>query len=163
MIQRISTVTQCGPVQLLNLGTSNVRGRTQMWQHMDGSVRDIRKLLQLRDNCGFYCGILDHYAPAVVGSKKWNNDTNMKAFCTTTDIKAFGRHVLSVSDEAFIILVLVNSSPRWMAEIIRTETMVRCCAWPVLDSAKKHETDTWFSNRHKAPISGPRTTKQVCR
>ena len=83
-----------------------------MWEHMNDSVKDVRILLQLRNNCGFYCEILDHYAPAVVGSKKWNNDTNMKAFCTTTDIKVFGRHALSVSDEAFIIFVLVNASPR---------------------------------------------------
>ena len=30
-------------------------------------------------------------------------------------------HVLSMSDEAFIIFVLVNASPRWMAEIGCTE------------------------------------------
>ena len=101
-----------------------MRGRMQMWELMNGSTKDLQKLLQLRDNCAFYCDVLDHYAPAVVG-KRWNDDANMKAFCTTTDTKAFGRHVLLVSDEAFIILVLVNASPRWMAEIICAENMVR--------------------------------------
>lgn len=95
-----------------------------MYNLMNGSPNDQRKLLQMRANCAFYCEVLDHYAPAVVGVTKWNNDTNMQMFCTTHDTKAFAKHVLTVSDEAFIILVLINASPRWMAEIIRAESKV---------------------------------------
>ena len=90
-----------------------------MYHLMDGSQNALERLLKMRENCAFYCELLDHYAPAVVTT--WNCDENMKAFCTTNDTRAFAKHVLSVSDEAFIILVLVNSSPRWMAEIIRAE------------------------------------------
>ena len=34
---------------------------------------------------------------------------------------------MTMSDEAFIILVLVNSTPRWMAAILDAETKVRFC------------------------------------
>lgn len=91
---------------------------------MNGGPKDLQRLLQMRQNCAFYCEILDHYAPAVVGLQTWNNDSTMHSYCTTNDQKMFAKHVLSVSDEAFIILVLVNSSPRWMAEIIRAENQV---------------------------------------
>ena len=99
-----------------------------MYHLMDGSRKNLERLLNMRENCAFYCELLDHYAPAVVGMQTWNNDDNMRAFCTTNDTKAFAKHVLSVSDEAFIILVLVNASPRWMAEIIRSEKKVCYCS-----------------------------------
>jgi hypothetical protein len=101
-----------------------------MYHLMDGSQNALERLLKMRENCAFYCELLDHYAPAVVTT--WNCDENMKAFCTTNDTRTFAKHVLSVSDEAFIILVLVNSSPRWMAEIIRAEKQVRC-GWQLAD------------------------------
>ena len=105
------------------LGTSKERPGQPMWQLMDGSpLPQQKELLKMRaSNCAFYCAILDYYAPAVVlGNAKWNNDTNMEMFCTTPyGTKAFAKHVLTVSDEAFIILVLINASPRWIAEIIR--------------------------------------------
>jgi hypothetical protein len=107
-------------------GVSRGRAGQPMWQLMDGSPRDQQKLLQMRANCALYCAVLDHFAPAVVGGTKWNNDTNMHSFCTTSDTKAFAKHVLTVSDEAFIILVLINATPRWMAEVLRAEKKV-CC------------------------------------
>jgi hypothetical protein len=82
-------------------------------------------------NCAFYCEILDYYAPAVVGNTKWNNDTNMEMFCTTYDTKAFAKHVLTVSNEALIILVLINAAPRWMAEIIRDTNKVAMFAFAI--------------------------------
>ena len=91
---------------------------------MDDSQLAQQKLLKMRANCAFYCEILDYYAPAVVGNAKWNNDTNVEMFCTTYNTKAFAKHVLTVSNEAFIILVLINAAPRWMAEIIRDTNMV---------------------------------------
>ena len=105
-------------------GKSRGRGDHPMYHLMNGGPKDLQRLLQMRQNCAFYCEILDHYAPAVVGLQTWNNDNTMHSYCTTNDPKMFAKHVLSVSDEAFIILVLVNSSPRWMAEIIRAENQV---------------------------------------
>ena len=79
----------------------------------------------------FYCKILDHYASAVMVVQTWNNDNNMHSFCiVTTDTETFAKHVflsMTMSDEAFIILVLVNSTPRWMAAILDAETKVRFC------------------------------------
>jgi hypothetical protein len=95
-----------------------------MYTIMNGSPKDLERLLQLRENCAFYCEILDHYAPAIVQLKTWNNDDNMAAHCGTTDMKAFEQHVLSISDEAFILLVLINSAERWMADVMRTSKMV---------------------------------------
>jgi hypothetical protein len=99
-------------------GTSEEHAGQPMWQLMDGSPKAQQTLLQMRANCAFYCEVLDHYAPAVVGVAKWNNVTNMQLFCTTYDTRAFAKPVLTGSDEAFIILVLINATPPWMAEII---------------------------------------------
>jgi hypothetical protein len=85
--------------------------------------------LQLGDDCD--CKILDHYASAVMVVQTWNNDNNMHSFCiVTTDTETFAKHVflsMTMSDEAFIMLVSVNSTPWWMAEIIGAETTVRFC------------------------------------
>ena len=43
----------------------------------------------------------------------------MNLYCCTTDQKLWQQHVLSVSDEAFLVLVLLNYSKRWYAEISR--------------------------------------------
>ena len=91
---------------------------------MNGSDKDIARLLQMRDNCAFYCAILDLYAPPVVSVRGWNNDTNMATYCASNDYRVFGRHVLSISDEAFILLVLVNASARWMADVHSKQQMV---------------------------------------
>ena len=59
------------------------------------------------------------YAPCIVSYRTWNDDANMNRYCCTTDLKLFNAHVLSVSDEAFLLLVLINGGARWMAEIKR--------------------------------------------
>ncbi len=88
---------------------------------MNGSDKDIARLLQMRKKCVFYCSILDLYAPAVVSVRGWNNNANMAVYCASNDYRAFGRHVLSISDEVFILLVLVNASARWMADVQRKQ------------------------------------------
>jgi hypothetical protein len=92
---------------------------------MDGTVAAVDRLMLLRDHCRSYCEVLDHYGPAVLGNQTWNDDRNMSVFCDTNDVKAFGKHIMSVSDEAFIVLVLVNSSARWKAEVQRDKLKVR--------------------------------------
>jgi hypothetical protein len=71
----------------------------------------------MRKNCGFYSEILDMYAPAIVSAKVWNNEAYMKAYCGTDDPKEFSNHVLTLSDEAFLLLVLINYSANWYSEI----------------------------------------------
>ena len=92
---------------------------------MNGSDEHVRKMLGMRNDILFYSEFLDHYAPAVVGNLTWNDDAKMNAHCCTTDLRTFAKHILSVSDEAFIILVLVNAARRWMYEISRDKSMVR--------------------------------------
>lgn len=73
----------------------------------------------MRKNICFYAQILDQFAPCLVLAKNWNNDMKMNLYCCTTDQKLWQQHVLSVSDEAFLVLVLLNYSKRWYAEISR--------------------------------------------
>jgi hypothetical protein len=100
-------------------------GEIPMYELMNGSPQELQRMLEMRDNCLFYSEFIDYYAPAVVGSQVWNDDANMKAHCSTNDIRTFGKKVLTVSDEAFILLVMVNAAPRWMAEIVRDDCKVR--------------------------------------
>ena len=69
------------------------------------------------------------YALAVVSAKVWNNEAHMKAYCGTNDPKEFGKHILTVSDEAFVLIVLINYSAHWYSEIQKKakEVRVRIC------------------------------------
>ena len=89
-----------------------------------GCEDEHKYMLEMRSNVCHYCAILDMYAPCIVSFRLWNNDANMNKYCCTTDSKLFGKHVLSISDEAFLLLVLLNSAARWMAEIKRDRAMV---------------------------------------
>ena len=51
----------------------------------------------------------------------------MNHYCCTTDPKLFNANVLSVSDEAFLLLVLINGGARWMSEIKREHGKVCIC------------------------------------
>ena len=113
----------------------------------------------------FYSKFIDYYAPAVVGNLTWNNDANMTAHCCTTDLRMFAKHVLSVCDEAFIILVLVNAANRSMHEIIRDTQLVR--------TNHKHIASKRFvisilivcsiaCNRHRKRERGQRKAKEPC-
>jgi hypothetical protein len=59
------------------------------------------------------------YAPCIVSYQAWNNDANMSRHCGAADLKSFNQNVLSISDEAFLVLVLINAGARWMAEVKR--------------------------------------------
>lgn len=76
-------------------------------------------LLEMRKNICHYAQILDMYAPCIVLARNWNNDANMAKHCTTTDRKMWAEKILSISDEAFLLLVLLNYSKRWSAELLR--------------------------------------------
>ncbi|KAI2503359.1 hypothetical protein MHU86_11079 [Fragilaria crotonensis] len=77
----------------------------------------------MRDDICYYAQIIDTYAPCIVGSSKWNNIINMENHCATTDRKVWSKKILSISDEAFILLCLINYGKRWFAELVKTEKM----------------------------------------
>ena len=109
---------------MFHTGIDKQRSNIGMYKLMDGSPDALERLLQMRTNCVFYCALLDTYGPGIMGYHTWNDDKNMSSFCATSDLKIFAKHVMSVSDEAFLLLVLLNSAPRWMAEIRRDESKV---------------------------------------
>jgi hypothetical protein len=90
-----------------------------------GCDEETKYLLGLRKNICHYAQIIDTYAPCIVGSGKWNNDVNMEANCATTDRALWNKNILSISDEAFMLLCLINYGKRWFAEVVKSEKMVR--------------------------------------
>ena len=76
-------------------------------------------LIQMRNNICHYAKILDTYAPCIVKNTRWNNDANMEEYCTTTDRPTWDRRILTISDEAFLLLCLINYGKRWFAECNR--------------------------------------------
>jgi hypothetical protein len=63
-----------------------------------------------------YVQLLDTYAPCIVSTKVWNNDRLMSQYCGSDQL-AFHEHILTISDEAFLLLVLINYAARWKAEL----------------------------------------------
>ena len=90
-----------------------------------GTEWEIEQLLQMRDNLCHYARIIDTYAPCVVGVSRWNNHVNMDAYCATSDRKLWNDKILSISDEAFILVCLINYGKRWYAQDIKAERKVR--------------------------------------
>ena len=79
-----------------------------------------------------YVQLIDAYAPCVVSSRAWNNEANMGAYCGS-NANMFERKVsLSISDEAFLLVVLVNYAARWQSEYandikkVRYKSNVQC-------------------------------------
>ena len=73
---------------------------------------EIENLLTMRANVCHYYAILDMYAPCIVSYQTWNHDANMNQYCCTTDPKLFNAYVLLASDEAFLLLVLINGGTK---------------------------------------------------
>jgi hypothetical protein len=49
----------------------------------------------------------------------------METHWTTTDRKVWSKKILSISDEAFILLCLINYGKRWFGELVKAENMVQ--------------------------------------
>ena len=64
------------------------------------STFNVPYLLELRENMVHYVHLIDTYAPSVVSSRVWNNESNMWDYWRTDDV-VFEGHVLSIRDEAF--------------------------------------------------------------
>jgi hypothetical protein len=90
-----------------------------------GCNDDTVYLLEVRKNICHYAQIIDTYAPCIISSARWNNDVNMEANCTTTDRRVWNKTILLISDEAFILLCLINYGKRWFAEVVKAKKKVR--------------------------------------
>ena len=74
----------------------------------------------MRDNLCHYARIIDTYAPCVVGVSRWNNHVNMDAYCATSDRKLWNDKILvSISDEAFILVCLINYGSDGMPKTLK--------------------------------------------
>jgi hypothetical protein len=72
-------------------------------------------MLEMRTNMVHYVQLIDLYAPCVVSKRAWNNEANMAAYCGSSN-RLFEGFVLSINDEAFLMVVLDNYSARSQAE-----------------------------------------------
>ena len=94
-----------------------VAGKITYFKQNNGSDADMAYMLAMRNNIVQYVNLIDIYAPCIVGSAKWNDVDNMNHYCGD-NIFWFQQHVLSISDEAFLLTVLYNYSANWMSEIV---------------------------------------------
>jgi hypothetical protein len=62
----------------------------------------------------------------------------MENHCATTDRKVWSKKILSISDEAFILLCLINYGKRWFAELVKTEKMVSLSEWFVTEQTTRN-------------------------
>ena len=72
---------------------------------MTRSDADIAHMLQMRQNQIHYISLIDVFAPCVVSSSVWNHDALMAEYCGENE-HIFQEHVLTISDKAFLFLVV---------------------------------------------------------
>jgi hypothetical protein len=90
-----------------------------------GCNHDTVYLLEMMKNICHYAQIIDTYASCIITSVRWNDDVNMEANCTTTDRRVWNKKIQLISDEAFILLCLINFGKRWFAEVMKAKKKVR--------------------------------------
>jgi hypothetical protein len=78
----------------------------------------------MRDNFCYYAQIIDTYATCIVGSSRWSNIVIMETHCATTERKVWSKK-LSISDEACILLCLINYGKRWFSELEKAKKIVK--------------------------------------
>ena len=86
-------------------------------------------MLAIQNNIVQDVNVIDIHAPCIVGTTDWNDVSNMEQHCRDNVI-LFNQRVLSISDEAFLLLVLYNDSANWMSKIVIGNSKVRsrmCC------------------------------------
>ena len=85
-------------------------------------------LLALRANLVNYVNLIDIvYAPCIVSTSAWNDETNMRRYCGASE-DLFHHHVLSKNNEAFLLLVFINYTGYWLSEMQIKKSEVRLCA-----------------------------------
>lgn len=77
-------------------------------------------LLGMRKNMTNYVAFLNRFAPKVITSRRWNNSTLVEDACKGSP-HAFDK-LLSVSDEAFMLVVMENYVEQWHAAVLAKGT-----------------------------------------
>ncbi len=84
-------------------------GKIPHFKINNGSDADMKYLLEMRNNLVHYVHFIDIYAPCIVGHSHWNDRSNMLQYCGKGGA-LFNEFVLSISGEAFLLLVLYDYS-----------------------------------------------------
>lgn len=77
-------------------------------------------LLGMRKNMTNYVAFLNRFAPKVITSRRWNNSTLVEDACKGSP-HALDK-LLSVSDEAFMLVVMENYVEQWHAAVLAKGT-----------------------------------------
>ena len=103
-------------------------GKINGYQKFTGSDADIAYMLQMRQNQVHYISLIDVFAPCIVSSSVWNEDALMAKYCGSNE-QNFQEHVLTISDETILFLVLLNEAARWSAEVHLETNMISQLCW----------------------------------
>ena len=103
----------------------------------DGDNYEMNKLKCMRENICHYANIIDDFAPCIVLSKVWNDDVKMNLYCNISDTKLWANKILSISDEVVLVLVLINYTERWIAEMKREFKKVSVTFCPSIQERNK--------------------------
>jgi hypothetical protein len=96
-------------------------------QYLGGTNTHFTYLMGLRNNSTHYLQLIDTFAPCLVGKYLWNNDSAMARMCSSLHQHEFD-NLFSVSDEAFILLLIDNYAARWVAEATLQKQLVSTCS-----------------------------------
>ena len=100
-------------------------GKIPGYQKFTGSDADIAYMLQMRQNQVHYVSLIDVFAPCIVSSNVWNDDALMAKYCGDNE-RNFQDHVLTISDETFLLL----DAARWSAEVhLETKMVSQLCSY----------------------------------
>ena len=103
-------------------------GKINGYQKFTGSDADIAYMLQMRQNQIHYISLIDVFALCIVSSSVWKDDALMAKYSGDNE-QNFQEHVLTISDETILFLVLLNEAARWSAEVHLETKMVRQFCW----------------------------------
>jgi hypothetical protein len=143
-------------------------GKVPHFQICDGGDDAMEHMLNMRENLVSYVHLIDIYAPCIVGKSKWNDVANMTRYCGDS-MELFNEHVFSISDEAFLLIVLFNYTKTWTSEIAANLAKVRllllmytfwCCCHTLTPCMNKFQANAHGSTPIAVAIS---TTNIVVR
>ena len=90
----------------------------------NGSDAEMKYMLDMRNNLVHYVHFIDIYAPCIVEHMQWNDKAKMLQYCGK-GATLFNEYILSISDEAFLLLMLYNFTSTWMSELQCEQAKVR--------------------------------------
>jgi hypothetical protein len=93
-----------------------VNGKNPNFIASHGTEMGMTKLMTMHHNLVHYVTRINIYAPCIVSTRVWNDQVNMKRNCTGNE-QLFQNDVFSISDEAFMLVMLINHTATWMQEI----------------------------------------------